>query len=207
MSLEPLCEPKDVSAALGGATLPEDQVTMAIAVASEWLRTELGKPELGQSGTVVTTEQDVRCDAFVRAPATVSKVEALRVAGGTAEELSGSSWTYDGDGVRLRPAESGPWGADPRYTAADEENSLPWWYVSVTVTSTVSATIDPRIRMACAVAAGALVTRLPRVTRGVRGENIGDYSYTLEQIQHEDPFFEQARSLARPLSSRGPFVV
>lgn len=202
-----LCSPADVERALGGATLPDDQL-YSIEVASAWVKEYLGMPELGKSGKVTVSESDVRCDGFVFAPSGVEKVEVVWEADGAAEELPDDAWTYDQDGVRLRPYLLDRGYTEYPYAApSSTEEGFPWWYVRVDVTSTAPTTVDPRISFGTALAAGAIVTRSPRLTRGLSGENIGDYSYTLASLLHGNSFFEQAMMVLRPLRRRGPAVV
>lgn len=204
-----LCSPDDVERALGGATLPDDQL-YTIEVASLWAKDYLGMPELGETKDIVTSESDVRCDGFIYAPPLVKKVEVISV-DGTRELLSSDAWTYDENGVRLRPFPLDAWYVDPRYTAPSSVEGggrFPWWYTRVDVTSEAPKTpLDPRIRLGVALAAGAIVTRSPRLTRGLSGESIGDYSYTLASLLRGDPFFEQAKTVLHPLCRRGPSVV
>lgn len=210
MSVE-LATPDDVANALQLASTPEAPwAEFELEVATEWAKDYLHRPDLDASkdATTVFSATDVPWDGFVRAPETVTKVEVVYEPGGASEELGTDTWTYDGDGVRLRPVNFGAWGTDPRYVSTmSQAEPLPRYYVRVDVTSKASGEVDPRVKLGVAIAAGAIITRTPRLVRGLKSENIGDYSYTvIDPMLNGDPFYEQAKAMLRPLRNVGPFV-
>lgn len=208
---EEVCTPDDVAEVLELDETPAAPwAERQIAAALRWAQNYLGMPWLGNGAEEVQTKvDDVRCDAFVKCPETVVKVEVLWAPDGSYEEISANGWDYDTNGIRLRPGSSfGFWGneqpADPRYSASPR--GLPWYYTQVRVTSTVAEEIDPLIKEGVALAAASLLIRRNRAAKGLQSESIGDYSYSLRSpsvSESTDTFFGEAKSLLRPLRLGG----
>lgn len=176
----------------------EPDVLAALETAESWARTYLRQPDLGGDGAIASF-YDVSNDGWMPVSAAPLSVSVVDFAGAAARELADDMWTYEGAGVRLRPTDTF---VDPRF--ADE--AFPRTYVRVDIATGPDEAIDPVIRDGVALAAGALWTRSPRLTKGLTGENIGDYSYTVAQLEDGDPFFAQARSMLRPLRSQESLV-
>jgi hypothetical protein len=151
----------------------------AIEAASSWARRFLRRPELGVAGTTVEKYFHVSNNGYVPTEGQPTAISVVTVPGESPQPLDDELWEYDGEGVRLFP------------------NPDIWWVDEVTVDQ--SGDIDPLVRDGVAVAAAALMTRAPRLAKGLNAERIGDYSYTLTRIETSDPWFEQAKSLMRPM--------
>lgn len=204
-----ICTPDDVAEVLGLESTPDAPwAERKIESAISWAKTFLGMPDLGESTTTFTVREDVRCDAYIRCPGEPTKVSVLWAPGDEPEVLAEDAWTFDGFGVRLRPAgEFGVVGrnVDPRVSSVPQ--SMPWYYVRVTVESAVEEEVDPLIREGVAIAAAALLVRGPREAKGLSSERIGDYSYSVKSPQPgADPFFAEAKSLLRPFRVSGPLT-
>lgn len=186
------------------STIPSDQVSnveAALEVATAWAKRYLGRPYEAAGGVdVLTSETDVPANGYIVVPGEPVSVGVVWYPGAAVEYLTASNWTYDGAGVRLRMTDD-EW-YDPRYSTTRLGRIL----TRVDIVSASPGTVDPVIRDGVAYAAAALWTRGPRLGKGFKGEQIGDYSYTLLESSSGDPFFEQAKTLLRPLRTQGPLV-
>lgn len=181
-------------------------VQAALRTAQAWALDHIGDVDYLESGEVQVTHYDVPEDGSVPALGAVTGVSYVTSAGGDPVDLPETGWTFDGERVRLRPDLSfNPFGLVASSDSA-LATRLPGIYTSVTVTSTRDGAVDPRVRDAVAHAAAALWTRGPRLAKGLSGEGIGDYSYTVAQLLNGDPFFEQAKVLLRGLLNISPLV-
>lgn len=196
-----LAEPEDVARVLNvdADDLPES-VSVALAVASRWARRYLKMPNLGEGDDAVTSMADVRDDGLVPVQGTPTRVQVRYAAGSSLTELGSGEWTADDYGVRLRPPDRE--GRDPRFS----DEVLPRTYVEVVVTSDVPRDIDADIVEGVAHAAAAIMVQSPRLAKGLAGENIGDYSYTVLRRGQDDPLFGTAKAFLRPARKRGPLV-
>lgn len=194
----PLCTPDDVARVLSISPTPEAPwAEAAIETASSWARRFLRRPELGVSGSVTEEHFHVSVNGYVPSEGPPTSVKVVVVAGEAPQSLPSELWEYDGEGVRLIPnpniwwvngfAQYGPWWVDHRF------------YQRVDVTVNAAGDIDPIVRDGVAVAAASLMTRAPRLAKGLNAERIGDYSYQLKRIETSDPWYEDAKSLLRPL--------
>jgi hypothetical protein len=194
----PLCTPDDVARALGIDPTPDAPwAEAAIESASSWVRRFLRRPNLGTTGEAVEKFFHVEASGYVNLEGVPTLVSVVAVPGATPAPLAADLWEYDGEGVRLFSSpefwllggspQSAPWAVDRDY------------YERVDVTTVLAASVDPIVRDGVAVAAAALMMRSPRLAKGLAGEKIGDYSYTLARVESSDPWFEQAKSILRPL--------
>lgn len=183
----------------GIAADQEENVDAALEVAEDWAKRYLKSPGLGGSSPYTTKKSDVPVDGYITVPGTPTSVSVVYYAGAPAQLLSTSSWTYDGRGVRLRRGFDAEW-YDPRYGDVGYFRRA---FTEVQVTSTLPGSVSPTVRDAVAYAAAALWTRGPRVGKGLKGENIGDYGYTLMDVSDGDPFYGQAKAMLRPLRPSG----
>lgn len=197
-----LATPEDVGRMLRSPVPAEseDDVVRALEVAESWVRRYLKQPNLGFGDTATVSFSDVNDGGYILVNGDVQSVSVVDWAGAQPRLLSSSQWTADETGIRLRTYE-GAW-YDPRYS----DTRLPARHVRVDIVTLQSAEIDPRIRDAVALAAGALWTRGPRVVKGLASESVGDYHYTTSSWHVHDSFFAQAESLLVGLVTTGVSV-
>lgn len=193
-----LCTPDDVARVLAIEPTPDPPWSeKAIETASSWARRYLRRPDIGVSGTTVESSFHVGTNSYVSTEGQPAKVEVVSFPGEDPSELEDDLWEFDGQGIRLFPnpnvwwvngfKQVGPWSVERKF------------YQRVDVTVEQPGDIDPTLRDGVAVASAALMTRAPRLAKGLNAERIGDYSYTLTRIETSDPWFEQAKALLRPL--------
>jgi hypothetical protein len=198
LSKTPLATPDDVARVLAVEPTPDPPwAEAALETASSWARKFLRRPDLGTDGELVEKFFHIANNAFVPIEGVPVSVSVVAATGEAPTVLPTDLWEYDGEGIRLFPnpdvwwvngfAKRAPWAADRGY------------YRRVEVTSEVDAEIDPIVRDGVAIAAAALITRAPRLAKGLNAERIGDYSYTLTRVETSDPWFEQAKSILRPM--------
>lgn len=208
----PLAESADVARAMRIEPTPDEPwAEKELETAESWARRYLRAPELGITEDVITTVDDVRCDGYIRVSGEPEAVFVTWGPGASEEEVATSAWDWDGLGVRLRPeGKFGPWIVAPAYDPRFESgpHTMPWYYIRVRIESKTGNTIDPVIRDAVALAAAAIITRGPSAAKGLTSERIGDYSYSKKNNAQAngDPFFEEAKSMLRPLRRTGPLT-
>lgn len=177
----------------------EERINAALQTASEWAKRYLRAPHLGESGSVT---ESFFGDTVVPYEGTITSVVGIPYPG--SEEVEIPSDQYQANGTHLRIlAANWVWPGLP----ADERNvsaRLRDWEIQVTTTR--EAPISATERDGIALAAAALWYRSPRLGKGLTGETIGGYSYTVAQLQSGDPYYEQAKSLLRPLIRRTDLV-
>lgn len=184
----------------------QEDIGKALETALAWARIFLGLPNLGVPDANVSKHWYVALDSEVPALGVVTSVSVVDSPGAQPRLLAASDWTHDGYRVRLRPGGAG-WG-DPRYAddVAVPSGKTRRVLTRVDVTTEEAESVNPLIRDGVALAAAAVFTRSPRLGKGLQGESLGDYSYTVAQVLAGDPFFEQAKSIMRPLKKRGALV-
>jgi len=193
MATIPLCTPDDVARVLGISPTPASPwAEKGIETATSWARRTLRRPNLGITGEATEKFYHVELDGYVNLEGVPTVVSVATAPGGLVSPLSTDLWEYDGEGVRLFVSQNLWLGSHQSPWAVHQD-----FYERVEVTTVLAATVDPLVRDGVAVAAAALMTRGPRLAKGLAGEKIGDYSYTLQKMEHSDPWFQEAKSLLR----------
>jgi hypothetical protein len=175
------------------------RIDKALETAESWAKRYLKWPSLGQTGTVTDTFYHVN-NVPVPPDATLLSVSILRYPGATPEVVPVANYEL-GNGRLELLSENFLWPGLPEDELREAQRS-PY---SLTITYT-AGTVDPVIRDGVALAAASLWYRSPRLGKGLQGESIGDYSYSVAALQNGDPFYEQAKSMLRPLRRHGDLV-